>query len=261
MYRAAMGTTCPSPNCLQQMARTVVVRNGVRGGRLFWSRKMARLIPTESGLEADFLTLSEVNNKIVSLAVQPEKVTYFDENAAKTYYPDVRLDFEDGTVAMVEVKPACHARKLRNRRRFNLIAEHYRLQGTEFLIVTEGYIRKQPRLLNARHLLAYQRHAVHDDLKTATTKMLAAEKEKSLGELGLLLVKYSPILADFYSMALQGLFDIDIETERLSFRSVASARKLLPHREAAGAACCSSSLLRDPYSGNLRTQGIATGKP
>lgn len=79
------------------------IRPGHRGARgKFPSFKSGGLVPFESSLERDFLLLLEADPRVKTFGTQPIKLT----NVKGHYTPDIRIEFNDGTFELVEVKCA-----------------------------------------------------------------------------------------------------------------------------------------------------------
>ncbi len=119
------------------------------------SRKMKALVAFESLLEADALTLLEVDVAVVSYETQPLTLRWRDgAMRRRRYTPDLLVTTGHG-LTYREVKPG--RRYLRDPslggRRDRIEAECAAL-GANFEVWTDADIRREPRLSNARAILA-----------------------------------------------------------------------------------------------------------
>src|SRR2546422_82822 len=87
--------------------RKVVTRSGKRIRAKFPSTKLNRMIHCESPLERDAVYHFEYRPLVVSYQEQPSIEYYYDRAGVQhRYYPDFRIDFKDGGVLFIEIKPA-----------------------------------------------------------------------------------------------------------------------------------------------------------
>ena len=116
------------------------------------------LVPCESGLEWDMLNLLELDRaSIQSYDSQPHMLTYYDGTKKRSYTPDFLIK-NSATEIILEVKPIkklpLHIKKLQ------AVEIAYAKLGKRFILLTDEYIRKQPRLDNAKLILRHARHKV-----------------------------------------------------------------------------------------------------
>ena len=87
--------------------RRVVTRGGRRFRGFFPSAKNGCMVPWESLLERDAITLLEYMRTVRRFEAQPRVVLWYDERAdVRVYVPDLRVELLDGRAFEIEVKPA-----------------------------------------------------------------------------------------------------------------------------------------------------------
>lgn len=126
--------------------RKVVRRSGKNFRGYFPSRKVGGLIGWESIHERDAILILEYTPEVKTFEEQPSEETYYlDDGTARKYYPDLRVDYADGRVVDIEIKPS---QKLENpvlAEKLSLVARRYAQLNREFVVWTEREIRAEPR--------------------------------------------------------------------------------------------------------------------
>ena len=112
----------------------------------------------ESGLEWKLCHFLELDHaSIQSYESQPHKLVYHHNNKPRRYTPDF-LVIQYGVEKIIEVKPdeklPLHLDKLQQ------VKTAYKLLGKQFVLITDSFIEKQPRLDNAKLILRYARQQV-----------------------------------------------------------------------------------------------------
>ena len=140
-------------------SRTVITPSGgiVRGK--FPSRKAARMVHHEGLLELEACYLFEMSPLVISYREQPFRLRYADDARLRSYTPDFELTLDTGETVLVEIKPAAILARPENRQKYDQIASHMQRTGQRFSILTEKFIRSEPRLSNLRR--AYRDLAAH----------------------------------------------------------------------------------------------------
>lgn len=137
----------------QMRMRKVVTRSGKRFRGKFPSRKLNRMVHWESTLERDAILHFEYHPLLVSYQEQPSIEIYYDkEGAQHRYFPDFRLDFQDGRELYVEVKPARVLATRLVREKLQSVAKRFEEQGRHFRVITEDDIRREPLLSNLKSI-------------------------------------------------------------------------------------------------------------
>lgn len=72
----------------------------------WWSSTRGDLVGYESLLERDRLMLSDFDREVVGIASQPFGITGRDGDTLRRHVPDYLLTYRDGSVLVVDVKPA-----------------------------------------------------------------------------------------------------------------------------------------------------------
>lgn len=115
-------------------------------------------IDCEFGLEWKLCHLFELDHaSIQSYESQAHKMTYCVDEKKRSYTPDFLVN-RSGTEIVVEVKPEKkvpdHLQKLQH------VKAAYKLLEMQFVLITDTYIEKQPRLDNAINILRHARQQV-----------------------------------------------------------------------------------------------------
>lgn len=133
--------------------RKVVTRSGKRFRGKFPSRKLGRMVHWESLLEQDAIYHFEYHPLVVSYQEQPSIEIYYDkEGEQHRYFPDFRLDFQDGRELYVEVKPAEILATKVVQEKLQAVAKRFEEQGRHFRVMTEQDIRREPLFANLKSI-------------------------------------------------------------------------------------------------------------
>lgn len=133
-------------------ARLIVAPTGVIIRGLFPSVKAERMVSYEQLLERDLLYLCDFARQVVDIREQPFKFQYAMGNKIRRYTPDFALIMEDGSILVIEVKPARSLAKLSVREKFQHIKAAMKRQGHQFIVVSSESIRAPHRLDNLKRL-------------------------------------------------------------------------------------------------------------
>lgn len=121
------------------------------------SRKNARMMHGEALGEGSGNRLLEISPMVVSYENQAAKEIYYDEAGnPRPYIVDTRAILWDEEVVDIEFKPADKLLNPKTRRKYELVARHYREQGRRFRMMTDSDYGKEPLHTNLR-LLNYHR--------------------------------------------------------------------------------------------------------
>lgn len=111
------------------------------------------MVYCESPLERDAAYHFEFHPLVESYQEQPSVEYYYDAAGVQhRYYPDFQIIFKDGSVLLVEVKPARYltTKKVRNQLKF--VAARFAEQNRPFRVMTEQEIRREPLFSNLKEL-------------------------------------------------------------------------------------------------------------
>ncbi len=109
-----------------------------RGGS-FTSRKLGRTIGYDSRLELVLLSWLDADRHVVRYTEQPLQLAYTDhEQHRRMYFPDLLVQFADGRIVLMEVKPLAYMPHAENQAKFAAARRLAAERGWGFL-VTDGY--------------------------------------------------------------------------------------------------------------------------
>lgn len=115
------------------------------------SVRMGISLPFHSSLEHDWLLLLDVAPEVDRFLPQPPTIAYRLEGETRHYTADT-LVIIDGAPTMVEVKYEDDAVAPENLTRWPAIRDRFAEVGFTFKIVTDRFIRSEPRLSNVQYL-------------------------------------------------------------------------------------------------------------
>jgi hypothetical protein len=211
-----------NPAIASRPVRKVVTKRTKRVVGYLSSVKMGGLVPWESQLEYDCLSVLEADNSVVAFHAQTEAMSYTYEDVVRRYYPDILVEHADGTTRMVEVKYQSDADDPENKALFEVFGDLYAKRDIDYDVRTEVTIRRQPRLANVQLMLEDRDHAPSERLKLRLAEAFSVRRPATLGDLEAAL-GLSRQCAPLYGMALRGYFDIDVESAPLSWDSLVFA--------------------------------------
>lgn len=212
-----------SPNGLQHTrAREIVRSTGTIVRGKFPSRKTGRMIHHEGSLERDAIYLFETMPQIESYTEQHETIIYPDGNRVRRYTPDFQLKLVSGKKILVEVKPQVHADKPETRHKLEQIATHLKSVRKEFVVLTDTYIRVEPRLSNLKWIY-------HQAPRRMMTELAADRAVNRVGHLFPMSLRdaielLEPCGQNPFGLIIQGLLQCDL-TGTLSLESPVHLRK------------------------------------
>ncbi len=155
-------------------AREFVKKSAVRPTGYFASHKSQAMLQFESQLERDFLYVTEVLASVLSVSSQPITLRYRLNGRWRYYTPDFLVTTRRRRV-IVEVKPA---NKLDDEwlTKEQIFQRHFADHEEEYRIVTDEWIRREPRLSNVRLVRAERYRRVPPEFFMALCTLLAGDK-------------------------------------------------------------------------------------
>ncbi len=138
--------------------RDVVRRSHGGYVSLFFSTKSDVPIECESLLELDTVRILEVDPTVTRIVHQPCELFWTLDGVKKRHVPDFGIH-QRGRRAIIEVK---HSSAFRDRElglRTRKVKKKLRERGIAYQVLTERFVRAQPRLDNARLVLRGMGHA------------------------------------------------------------------------------------------------------
>lgn len=119
------------------------------------SRKLGRIVAVHSFLARDFVLLLEYDHEVTSYCEQPCKISYLHDNKVRAFVPDFLVIDRAGVRRLVRLKPESLAIVEDDEVILRTVSNICRANGSEFTIIPEAEIRRQPRLHNIGLLRRY----------------------------------------------------------------------------------------------------------
>lgn len=144
-------------------SRKVVTRSGRKFRGYFPSKKLNRMVEWESLLERDAILHFEFSNGVVHYQEQPETIYYEREGVIRRYHPDFALTLANDELVHVEVKPSSHFKSTHLIKKFAAITERYVHHPARFIVLTDRFLRQEPRLTNLNFLADAARFPLEEE--------------------------------------------------------------------------------------------------
>lgn len=169
------------------------------------------LVPWESELERDCLTVAEFRPAVLAIAPQPHTLELRADADSFGHTPDFLFASGHGAGEVVEVKPATRALAPETERRLRISAAAHRALGFSFSVLSEDCIRVQPRLANAQYLLRYRLAASRDGLPHRLATLLAAAGGRlTVGGCVRAVDGKASTRFEIYALACRGIIELDL---------------------------------------------------
>ncbi|WP_422136742.1 TnsA endonuclease N-terminal domain-containing protein [Endozoicomonas sp. ALD040] len=162
------------------MYRRKLGKSKVNNIHRFVSLKNPSTILTESALEFDSCYPLEYSSKVLSYESQPEGYEYVFEGRICRYTPDFLSRMIGGERPYIEVKPERVARRKDFLERFHCMKAAAERSGTQLLLWTEEYIRRQPYLNNLKILHRYRTGGVLASEQRKIIEIVRSNEEQQL---------------------------------------------------------------------------------
>ncbi|MDH0341630.1 TnsA endonuclease N-terminal domain-containing protein [Chromobacterium haemolyticum] len=178
-------------------ARLVVAPTGVIIRGLFPSVKARRMVSYEQLLERDLLYLCDFAPQVVDIREQPFKFQYAMGNKIRRYTPDFALIMADGSILVIEVKPARSMTKPGVREKFQHIKAAMQRQGHQFILVSSESIRAPHRLDNLKRLHRFLRQPMPFELLQTLRQLksqFGCQRPIPMGQLEAVIGSSEPVL-------------------------------------------------------------------
>jgi hypothetical protein len=137
----------------------------------FPSVKMGRAIWWESQIEGDYIYLLEIDPDVVAYKEQPFRIKLEMSGSKRSYVPDFLVVRKSGR-QIVEVKPVEKVTTEENSLLFPVVRQIAAEQRYQYVVVTDGMIRVQPRLNNIKLLFRYARTEIRPQHQLAIINLL-----------------------------------------------------------------------------------------
>jgi hypothetical protein len=175
----------------QLRSRKVVSRSNARPTGKYPSWKMNRMLHWESVNELNAFRLLDCDPKVKSFSEQPCEITFVQNGAIRTHFPDLLVEFEDRK-EMWEVKTESDASKVDISERTAILGAGLPIWGYTYRVVLADTLKKQPHLANANLLLKYgrrpidlwARESIRQQLKAACSLSWSAACAGTYGKTG-----------------------------------------------------------------------------
>lgn len=108
----------------------------------FFSKKNNREVIFRSTYELGYFHILEADKSVIGYVVEPFEIAYFFEGRKRKYWPDIMVLYADGSMKIIEIKPA-DMLKFRKVRAKAAAAREYLKQNlpqAEYVFITEDDI-------------------------------------------------------------------------------------------------------------------------
>lgn len=137
-------------------------------------------IDYESQLEKQFVLLAMLCPAVVEIKHQPFTLK-LDNPAYKKYTPDFLVTLEDGSFAVVEIKP--NSKIAKETRRFDVVCAELTQKNLPFLVITDQEIEQGKRHKQAESILRYVNWNIADEVRAAALGFIRTAAHSSLSAL------------------------------------------------------------------------------
>ena len=162
-------------------ARAEIVRGlSRRVHGIFASRKNQASLPWRTREEHDLFRLLEVDPSVLGYEAMPERITFLDDGHQRHHVPAARVITRRGE-AVVDAFRDCAADG--RRRLIAALEAAYADRGVPYRAYSGKELRVQPRMANARHILAHRCLEVAPATELAITAVVSAQEGLTLAEL------------------------------------------------------------------------------
>ncbi|WP_341914038.1 TnsA endonuclease N-terminal domain-containing protein [Ferrovibrio terrae] len=156
------------------ISRKVVTYRTKRVVGYFQSGKMQCALPWESQIERDYFYCLEFDPYVATFIAQPTCFNLLVDGQPRKHFPDLLVQYVDGSRAFHEVKPDRDALAQEKQPLYEAARRHCAIIETSYHVIAESHIRQQPRLRNCQTLLHYRRRLVSLDDELAIVSALFA---------------------------------------------------------------------------------------
>ncbi|QUL57045.1 TnsA endonuclease N-terminal domain-containing protein [Paenibacillus tritici] len=132
---------------MNQPARKIMATRGKNHRWKVPYLKNGRMIHCESGLERDYVRITDFDQNVVEIAYQPLFIPYRIKGKIRFYYPDFKVTFKDGRVLIVEIKPNSKVLKPEIQLKALVGRLYCKKKGWKYIIVTEKQLYENSCLL------------------------------------------------------------------------------------------------------------------
>ena len=131
----------------QSVKRSALKKKGFRASKgkskykqgKFWSKKNQKEYIFRSAYEFGYFHILELDDTVISYIVEPFQVKYRFDNVQRTYWPDLLVLYADGSMKIIEIKPASLVgnRKVQAKAAGCRLFIKARLKNTTYEFITE----------------------------------------------------------------------------------------------------------------------------
>lgn len=113
-----------------------------REGHLISQKNGGAEMHYRSGLECKVYEILEAMPEVAAYEVEPISIPYLFEGSQHHYFPDLRIRFSDGRIAVWEIKPANQTDIPKNDAKWSAAEVYCKTRGWEFMVLTERGVDK-----------------------------------------------------------------------------------------------------------------------
>jgi hypothetical protein len=161
------------PEAGKLRSRKVVSRSRARATGKYPSWKMGRMIQWESIHERNVFYRLDSESRVRGFQEQPLKLKYEVDGETRTHYPDIRVEWWDGSKELWEVKSRKDSVREEFINRTSLLETALPNYGYRYRMVIGEDFAREPYLSNAIMLLKYGRQPISDLAREQVRQILS----------------------------------------------------------------------------------------
>jgi hypothetical protein len=170
------------------------------------SHKMAREFEAESGIEGIAIQYADVGEDVAVFGTQRVEVIYDYNGRVRRGYPDVAIQYLDGSVGFWEIKPERNSSSLVGR--LGALRASLMSCGIRYDVLTPFKLEREPRLSNIRQLHRQGSRPLPPSFRSLAQAVFRASP---LTNIGMLRKAVGCDIGDVFGAIAQGLIAADMD--------------------------------------------------
>lgn len=137
------------------LARNPITRSRGKFRVMVPAPERNRMIKCESILERNAVLHFRFSPAVVRISEQPFRTSYYLGSKRRTYTPDFVLEFVNGHLLYIEVKPLSKAERPEWKEKLIALKEQFESDGRSLVLVTDMDVNHKARLTNLNNMRIY----------------------------------------------------------------------------------------------------------